>query len=82
MPDGPAKTALLAAWVQGLYEGPAPVPILVGGAVVELVTGGAYTIGDLDFAGTVPQDVAVQLRNAGFEKQGRHWIHSEGKLTG
>ena len=78
--DGPTKTATLAAWVQGLYVDLAPVPILVGGAAVELVTGGAYTTGDLDFAGTVPLKVAAKLRAAGFEKKGRHWLHSEGEL--
>lgn len=80
MTDGPLKTAMLAAWVQGLYEGLAPIPVLVGGAVVELITGGAYTTGDLDFAGTVPREVAAQLRDAGFEKRGRHWLHQEGEL--
>jgi hypothetical protein len=80
MADGPAKTARLAAWVQGLYEGLGSAPILVGGAVVELITGGAYTTGDLDFAGTVPKEIAARLRESGFEKKGRHWLHAEGEL--
>ena len=67
MADGPAKTARLAAWVQGLYEGLGSAPILVGGAVVELITGGAYTTGDLDFAGTVPKE--IDPKSAVFFKQ-------------
>ena len=46
MPDGVAKTAALVAWVQGLFV-PGKEPVLVGGAAVELYTGGAYTAGRL-----------------------------------
>ena len=44
--DSPGKTAALVEWVQGLYEDDATIPVLVGGAAVELLTGGAYTTGD------------------------------------
>lgn len=75
MAEGPRKTATLAAWVQGLYPEGSPVPVLVGGAAVELYTGGAYVTGDLDFVGEVPGPVAAKLRREGFRKVGRHWIH-------
>ena len=42
---------------------------------MELYTGGAYRTGDLDFVGTVTNEVAKKLKQAGFERQGRHWIH-------
>ena len=78
--DGPEKTAALVAWVQALYEGESSVPVLVGGAAVELLTAGAYTTGDLDFVGQVPEPVAKRLRQAGFEARGRHWIHPRGEV--
>lgn len=80
LPDGPEKTAALVAWVQSLYDDQASIPVLVGGAAVELLTGGGYTTGDLDFVGDVPEAVARQLSDAGFERKGRHWIHREGQL--
>lgn len=78
LPDGPRKTAALAAWIQGLYE--SRPPVLVGGAAVELYSGGAYTTGDLDFVGSVPESVGRSLTLAGFRREGRHWIHGKGEL--
>lgn len=73
LPEGPKRTAAIAAWIQGLFQD--RTPVLVGGAAVELYTGGSYTTGDLDFVGQVPSDVARALENEGFRKEGRHWIH-------
>ena len=78
MPEGPRRTAAVAAWIQSLY--PTRPPILVGGAAVELYTGGAYTTGDFDFVGDVPAVVARSLEEAGFAREGRHWIHREGEI--
>jgi hypothetical protein len=79
--DGADRTAALVAWVQGLFEAEeGPIPILVGGAAVELYTGGAYTTGDLDFVGDVSRGVARALEAAGFTRQGRHWVHHEGEV--
>jgi len=78
--EGPERTAALVAWLQSLYEDEASIPVLVGGAAVELLTGGAYTTGDLDFIGEVPDEVARRLSDAGFERKGRHWIHREGQV--
>lgn len=78
MPESPARTAALAAWVQGLFvDSPA---VLVGGSAVELYTSGAYVSGDLDFVGVVPAEVAARLRRAGFRKTGRHWVHERGRV--
>lgn len=78
--DGPARTTAIVAWVQSLFEQKAPVPILVGGAAVEIFTGGAYTTGDLDFVGSVPKSIGAVFESNGFEKAGRHWIHREGQV--
>ncbi len=78
-PEGPDRTAALAAWLQSLFpEG--SVPVLVGGGAVELYTGGAYTTSDLDFLGSVPTQVRTLLEDAGFRKVGRHWAHDEGQV--
>ena len=78
-PDGSERTAALVGWIQALFP-EAEAPVLVGGAVVELLTGGAYTTGDLDFAGRVTPAVAAKLEQAGFDRKGRHWVHAEGEL--
>ncbi|MDX1645374.1 MAG: hypothetical protein R3244_13550 [Thermoanaerobaculia bacterium] len=78
LPDSAARTAAIAEWIQSLYED--EVPILVGGAAVELYTGGAYSTGDLDFVGHVPASVDSALRAHGFTRDGRHWIHEEGRV--
>jgi len=36
--------------------------------------------GDLDFVGPVPASAARQLVAAGFEHQGRHWLHEAGQV--
>jgi hypothetical protein len=77
---GVDRTAGLAAWFQALYQGHAEVPVLVGGAAVELYTGGAYTTDDLDFVGEVPEPVAQRLVAAGFQHEGRYWIHEQGEV--
>jgi len=79
-PAGPKRTAALAAWFQGLFEGMGPAPVLVGGAAVELLTDGGYVTGDLDFVGSVPAPVATRLREVGFRKRGRHWVHEEEQI--
>ena len=56
------------------------MPVLVGGAVVEILTGGAYTTGDLDFVGTVTDAAAAALEKAGFERRGRHWVYPAAKV--
>jgi len=78
LPEGPARTAALASWIQDLYD--ADPPVLVGGAAVELYCGGAYVTGDLDFAGNVSSAVAKRLLDAGFVQVGRHWVREAGQV--
>ncbi len=80
LPSGADRTAGLASWLQSLYPPGERRPILVGGAAVELYTGGAYTTGDLDFVGSVPPAVAKSLSAAGFTRVGRHWVHEPAKV--
>lgn len=80
LPEGPGRTAALVAWLQGLYGTDSEKPILVGGAAVELYTGGAYTTGDLDFVGSVTSAVSRSLENEGFTRRGRHWVHEAGEI--
>lgn len=77
--EGPVRTAALASWVQGLFDED-EAPVLVGGAAVELYTGGGYSTGDLDFVGSVSQAVADAFESAEFERRGRHWVHEEGRV--
>jgi hypothetical protein len=80
LPDGPRKTAALVAWIQAFSEADDAVPVLVGGAAVELFTGGGYTTGDLDLVGPVSPELQRSLNDAGFAKHGRHWIHEEAQI--
>lgn len=79
LPEGVPRTAALVAWVQGLFVAGSE-PVLVGGAAVELYTGGAYTTGDLDLVGTVSPRAAKVLAASGFRRRGRHWVHEEGQV--
>jgi predicted nucleotidyltransferase len=78
--EGPRRTAALVKWLQSLFEGDATVPVLVGGAAVELYTLGAYTTGDVDLVGTVTPRVVRDLTAAGFKRRGRHWIHEAAQV--
>ena len=80
LPEGPRRTAAIAAWVQGLFSRENRAPVLVGGAAVEILTGGAYTTGDLDFVGSVPPSVRDILEENGFKRSGRHWIHEVAEI--
>ena len=71
--EGPARTAALVAWLQGLFD-EGSVPIVVGGVAVELYTGGAYTTGDIDLVGSVSPRAAQALKKVGFDRHGRHWV--------
>lgn len=80
MPEGPRRIAAIANWFQGLYPSPERAPVLVGGAAVEIYTGGAYSTGDLDFVGRITPEVEDRLREAGFRPRARHWVHEEGGI--
>lgn len=55
---------------------PGKEAILVGGGLVELLTGGMYVTGDLDVIGD-PGAIADLLAAAGFEQAGRHLVEEE-----
>lgn len=78
--DGPAKTAAVVAWIQGLFADDQTTPVLVGGAAVELYSAGAYTTGDIDLVGSATPPVERELRAAGFERHGRHWVHEAAQV--
>jgi len=78
--EGPQRTAAIVAWIQSLFFEQGQVPVLVGGAAVEILTGGAYTTGDLDFVGYVPPAVGRALEAGGFTKSGRHWINEKAQI--
>jgi len=80
LPEGPHRTAAIVAWTQSLFVEQEQVPVLVGGAAVEILTGGAYTTGDLDFVGFVPATVRRALESSGFKQTGRHWINEEAEI--
>ena len=80
LPQGIQRTAALTSWFQALSPANESPPILVGGAAVELLTGGGYVTGDLDFVGEVTATVAAALAASGFERRGRHWVHEAGKI--
>ncbi len=62
---------LLAAATENLIaKGYAP-PVLVGGAAVELYTGGAVTSGDFDFVSPWRDEFFAELRAFGFEAPDR-----------
>jgi hypothetical protein len=78
LPPGTERTAAVVAWFQGLFADEPPT--LVGGAAVELYTGGAYRTSDLDFVGRISSEVSGMLAGAGFRRRGRHWIHEEAQI--
>ncbi len=79
LPESVDRTAQVVEWFQSLFDAEG-VPVLVGGAAVELYTGGAYQTGDLDFAGLVPSQVGAVLQEEGFQRVGRHWAHERFQL--
>lgn len=54
--------------------------VLVGGALVEFLTGGQYTTGDIDLVG-VREDVIELLLQVGFEEDGRYLVSEEFDLV-
>jgi hypothetical protein len=75
--EGPEKTAAVASWFQGLYNGQpdAEVPALVGEGAVELHSEGAYSADLLEFAGGLPTSVSRRLKAAGFVEDEGQWSH-------
>lgn len=53
--------------------------VLVGGAVVSIYTDGAYESGDLDLILTnyFVKNLPEAMKEIGFQKKGRHYVHPE-----
>jgi hypothetical protein len=73
LPEGPRRTAALAAWFQALYPA-GRAPVLVGGAAAQLDARSYGVLDDLDFIGAVPAQVAERLKRLGFREDGRRWV--------
>ena len=62
---------LLARAVERMEAKGSSPPVLVGGAAVELYTGGAITSGDFDFVSSWQQEFLAELKVLGFERPAR-----------
>jgi DNA-binding XRE family transcriptional regulator len=67
-PEGPGRTAAIAAWVQSLFADENQVPVLVGGAAVEILTGG-----EIAMTTTTPQLTRRRPRSFVEWRQLRAW---------
>lgn len=52
-------------------------PVLVGGAALELYTGGGYATKDVDLALPNTPEVDAAFAELGFTKEGRYWIRDD-----
>lgn len=73
-PEFREALALLATAVQRLHARGYEAPILVGGAAVELFTGGQITSGDFDFVSPWKSEFFAELEALGFERPDRGWL--------
>jgi hypothetical protein len=62
---------LLATAIDRLEARGLAPPVLVGGAAVELYTGGQVTSGDFDFVSPVQPEFFSELQKVGFERPRR-----------
>ncbi|MBU7007081.1 UbiD family decarboxylase [Phosphitispora fastidiosa] len=49
------------------------IPVVVGGAAVEFYTLGQYATMDIDFVGTINNEMKEVMASLGFEREGRYW---------
>lgn len=75
--DRAERTLRLAAVLSGALRAAGARPVLVGGGAVEIYTRSAYTTRDLDFVAAVTEEVANTMIELRFEREGRHWVHTE-----
>lgn len=54
--------------------------VLVGGAAVEFYTAGEYTTGDIDMTAFGGQELWALMKELGFEKRGKDYIHPKLKI--
>ena len=73
-PEFREALTLLATAIQNLRKRGYEAPILVGGAAVELFTGGQITSGDFDFVCPWKAEFFSELEALGFVRPGRGWL--------
>src|SRR5216684_4221289 len=56
-------------------------PIVVGGTAEEFYTAAEYHETDLDLCGWVNDEDRKIMRELGFGKSGRHWVHRGSKVA-
>lgn len=56
-------------------------PVVVGGTAEEFHSGAPYHETDLDVCGWLRRGEAEVMRDAGFRREGRHWIHADSKVA-
>ncbi|MFO1083196.1 MAG: hypothetical protein U1E21_01415 [Reyranellaceae bacterium] len=67
---------LLARAIERMEAKGLSAPVLVGGAAVELYTGGAIASGDFDFVSHWQREFFAELRVLGFDRPARPgWLH-------
>lgn len=71
---GPSERKALLVGILNAHLPDGRPAILVGGGLVEILTVGAYTTGDVDLVGD-RDAIAELLEGAGFEREGRHLVH-------
>jgi hypothetical protein len=69
---------LIAAALRDLLENE---PVVVGGTAEEFHSGATYHETDLDVCGWLRPGEARVLRDAGFRRRGRHWVHRGSKVA-
>lgn len=75
--DRPVRLLRLAAVIGQALAPLGLKPVLVGGAVVEIYTEGAYQTGDLDFVTPDLPGITGAMASLGFSKEGRNYHHVE-----
>ncbi len=70
-PEFVEALTLLATAIEQLADSGHSPPVLVGGAAVELYTGGQITSGDFDFVSSRQPEFFAELEKLGFERPDR-----------
>jgi len=70
--------ALITKLLRGMGKGS---PIIIGGCALSYYTREVYFTADIDFAYADREALDTVLREVGFEKKGRYWVHEELKVV-
>jgi len=58
-----------------------PAPVIIGGCALSYYSREVYFTSDIDLAYADREALDKVLKNIGFEKKGRYWVHEELKLA-